>query len=445
MGAEFTLQMMATSDAGTCLRRGWCQPVGGFSVVSALGVAGSQQQLRAVPEVVAVLASVDSASLFQTRSPGAVSDMSGTVALMAAFDSLAAWNREHRAVRPAVFHWFTAEAWGYSGSKAFAKALREGQAPYNESALWAVLEAKQVGTKGAPHTLYAHVERGQEGANNAALSAVLGAAQAAGVGVERATVGRVPPSSTTTFLQGGRSVPHCVVADHDATYRNRYYHSMYDDLDNVDVDLVCKAATLLANAVATLQGFAQPQLQVNCSTVVDLMACLAGSWNCPQFAQSFPGQSFQEYPGNYAGVWNGWSMTYPVKYVQDWAAVRSALANAAAPAPSPCAQIGAPCNNNTGRCIRNQCYDLSLTWYAPAVSPVFYWDGHWRVRNDSAADAALPVFVESNWNALQVRTFHQEHPAAQLGGLVAGVALTLFATVVCVVATRKFNAVWRVE
>jgi hypothetical protein len=252
----------------------------------------------------------------------------------------------------------------------------------------------------------------------------------------------IPPSSTMSFLLGGKSLPHCVLADHDKVYRNQYYHSMYDDLDNVDAALVCKAASLIASTVAKLQGFDRADVDVNCTTVTTLLRCLAGSWSCPQFAESFPGTSFQEFPGNYAGVWNGWSMTLPIKFVQDWAVVHSTLANAGAPPPSPCPSIGQPCNNRTGRCIRNQCYDLGLTWYVPAVTPALsVVNNKYVVANDSS----LPVFAESNWNLLQVRTFRQEDPGVQLGGLVAGFALTVVTAVVCVVATRKFNAVWRVE
>ena len=113
----------------------------------------------------------------------------------------------------------------------------------------------------------------------------------------------------------------------------------------------------------------------------------------------------------------------------------------AAPEPSHCPVVGDPCVNKTGRCIHNKCYDLDLTWYAPAISPALSADGYWRVHNIST----LPIFTESDWAALQVRTFKQEDLGVQLGGLVAGFALTVITAVVCVVATRKFNAVWRVE
>ena len=70
-------------------------------------------------------------------------------------------------------------------------------------------------------------------------------------------------------------------------------------------------------------------MEVNCTTVAALMECLAGSWSCPMFAESFPGVPVPEFPANYAGVYNGWGMTLPIKFVQDWGTVHSALANPA--------------------------------------------------------------------------------------------------------------------
>ncbi len=134
LGAEFTLQMMTVTDSATCLRRNWCQPLGGYSVVSALGVP-PDQKLKASAQVVVVMASLDSASMFHTRSPGAVSDMSGVVALLGAFEALASWSQTRTAQRPAAFHWFTGEAWGYIGSKSFVRRLYDGEAAYNASAM----------------------------------------------------------------------------------------------------------------------------------------------------------------------------------------------------------------------------------------------------------------------------------------------------------------------
>lgn len=454
VGAEFTLQMMATTDATTCLRRNWCQPLGGYSTGGALGVA-SLAALKQAPEVVAVVASLDSASLFHTRSPGAVSDMSGSVALIAAFDALSSLNAAHRATRPAVFHWFTGEAWGYMGSKAFVKAMGQGNMPFNATSIFALLEAKQVGTRQV-QGLFVHSERDSP---NVARKALLDAAAAAGVGVTPAKAGGwgIPPSSTMSFLLANSSVTHAVLTDHDEVYANQFYHSIFDDLANVDSDLVCKAANVLARAVASLQGFndttiaAVADFSVNCSLVDDLISCLAKSWNCSMMKDYLGEQLQVEYPSNYVGVWNRGGFSIPVKFVHDIIAERSAFANPTVEKPEPlCERVQYPCGNDTGRCIRNKCVDLGLVWYVPGWSSGIEWSNGpvpswgWHVV-DTSVNNTLPVFVESNWNSLSLRTFVQEDPAVQFVSVLFGVSFTIIASLLCLIATRKFNAVWRVE
>lgn len=215
-------------------------------------------------------------------------------------------------------------------------------------------------------------------------------------------------------------------------------------MSNVDVELVCKAATVMANAVASLQQFsgAPGVLQANCTTVAELMSCLGGNWKCPLFKKYFPGWNMPEFAANYVGVYSGGTVTVPVKFVSDYAAERSSPLRHAP--TSPCDRLGARCNNDTGMCIRFACVDLSNLWSEPAYPTGLYWADGWRV-NDSAAATGLPVFTESNWNQLSVRTFVQEAPATQLAGLLVGGVLTVATAVACVVATRKFNAVWRLE
>lgn len=85
---------------------------------------------------------------------------------------------------------------------------------------FALLEAKQVGTRGA-QTLYAHSEpQAGTASTNGALAALLGAAGATKVDVKQSTSAwGLPPSSTMSFLlRGGLAIPHVVLTDHNAAY-----------------------------------------------------------------------------------------------------------------------------------------------------------------------------------------------------------------------------------
>lgn len=445
LGAELTLQMMTTTDAATCLRRGWCQPTGGFSPIAAVGGPARPASFRAAPQVVAVMASLDSASLFYSRSPGAVSDMSGAVALLGAFEALTAYSVGRTSQRAAAFHWFTAEAWGYTGSKLFVKRLWDGSsdAPYTAASVVALLEAKQVGTRGVS-TLVAHSENPSNEAMGALM--VAGATSGTGVSVVPATgTAGIPPSSTMSWLQRAPGLPHAVLTDHDQQYTNRFYHSIFDDIRNVDATLVCNASTVLARAVASLMLFNEPPtaatLAANCTLVQRLLECLADSWHCPMMQDYFRGFNMPEYPSNTAGVHQDNSFSVPVKFVHDVAAEWSARTVP----PSPCGS-GDRCkahNDSQGLCIRGTCVDVSRAWFADAFSPAIGWmDGYWHVTD---TNAAVPVFTESNWNHLGVRVFPAEAPAVQLASLLVGGLLTVATALLCVLATRSFNRAWRLE
>jgi hypothetical protein len=417
LAVEFTLQMKTSTDSATCRKRGWCSDVGGVSLVASLS---SGAELRAAKEVIVVMSSVDSNGIMQTRAPGAVSDMSGAVALVAAFHALGAAYGKATAQRPAVFHWFNAEAWGYIGSKQFVKWLTEGKAPYNVSSVFTMLEAKQVGSKTANAKLTVHAS------NNPASATLVSSLIDIGVGLqipvaefEDGVTTGLPPASVQSFLLKGISPATAILTDHGASYENPYYQSMFDTFENVDPVLVCNAAKLLAESVSQLQNYAQPRLvSVNCSFVTELLSCLSHDWRCPLFVSYLPFMAnAPEFPSNYAGVFGGTaSMRPPIKLLHDMITeINTPLVY-----PNKTCGRNADCFNNVDRysCIRGKCLDKTFTYYWDAVAP----------QNES--DASLPVFTESEWMYVGMRLFEEDSPITQIVGLFVGLILTAVATVV---------------
>jgi hypothetical protein len=309
---------------------------------------------------------------------------------------------------------------------------------------FAIVEAKQVGTKGVVD-LVSHVDA--KDADNVALRAMVAAAALSHTPFSQAPPGELPPSSTQSFLHHAH-VPHVVLTDHTLAYSNHYYHSMFDDLHNVDTALVCRAATLLAHTIASLQEYHVPPstaaLQVNCTRIAQYMGCLTGSWSCAMFKPYFPNWQMPEFVANYAGVFDFSSVSVPIKFLHD---VASELSNPfrANPPIDECDthKPDSLCMNNTGRCVRGVCVDMTLVMYVHAVSPAMYVEDRiWKVNS---SDTTSPVFTESNWAQLSVRVFPAESPAVQFVGVFTGVAMTVLVAILCVVATRKFNRVWRLE
>lgn len=82
---DFDLFMWAAVNSETCLRRGWCQVVGGMSVYSS-------PSLNIEPEdkkpIIIVSSNIDSRSLFHDLTVGSSKDVSGLVTVLAIADAL---------------------------------------------------------------------------------------------------------------------------------------------------------------------------------------------------------------------------------------------------------------------------------------------------------------------------------------------------------------------
>lgn len=167
-GAQLNAHMDAGGDAATCMRRGFCQPLGGQSVWAARNLvtrpdavapppppvlsndtvacnndtmgannntmgannntmcASNDTQsdwLRGKRPIVLLSAAFDSQSMFQDEAVGARSEMAALTIALATLDALvssnvsaAVWNA---APRQPLFAFFTGEAWNQMGSKQF--------------------------------------------------------------------------------------------------------------------------------------------------------------------------------------------------------------------------------------------------------------------------------------------------------------------------------------
>lgn len=82
---DFDLFMWAAVNSQTCLRRGWCQAVGGMSVYSTPSIDISPDDKK---PIIVVSAGMDSRSLFHDLTIGASNDVSGMVAVLAIAEAL---------------------------------------------------------------------------------------------------------------------------------------------------------------------------------------------------------------------------------------------------------------------------------------------------------------------------------------------------------------------
>jgi nicastrin len=299
--AHLTSFMYAATNTPTCLRRGFCAPIGGQSVWSVVPPASGLSSPTEASEIVMSVASMDSASLFIQRATGAESDMSGLIANLAALNAIAnAGIPAANFSRKIIFAFFDAEAWGYGGSQRFLADIANFTCrqfsndskvacdrPYYPSLQFqkldlnkidTIFEVKQVGLlqSGGSSALFVHQQ--QHNFSTVAVQTVLAASQSVvniSVAAASSSTPGLPPSSSQSYLKYGLQSKIAVITDHSDQYINkcvaildfisypsahtcrRFYQSRFDNNGNVDTAQICKSAQVLTNSlVLRATGFA---------------------------------------------------------------------------------------------------------------------------------------------------------------------------------------------
>jgi len=317
-------------NSDVCLRRGTCKPRGGNSFWTSINPL--------VPEKKTILAitGIDTKSLFQLKTIGANSAMSGTVALMAALDALVSNSKLNITLwkQQLIFAWFDGESFGNIGSNRFVEDIynyqqcisqtpgncNSGSAEYMKISLdniSSIIELKQVGAPSASgfyvHTNDHQVNRVtpntliQTGINSPEINVSQASTQTPGI----------PPSSLKTFINKKPELSQAgvVLTDHFSSYENKYYDSIFDGPSNVDPMKVCQAATVLArtlyllgNEINTTDISQDPNfnsINANCSIVISLLDCVTQNASCSDIMTYLPGLQdyLPEFPIHYVGVY----------------------------------------------------------------------------------------------------------------------------------------------
>jgi nicastrin len=89
---DFDLFMWAAVNSETCLRRGWCQVVGGLSVYSSPSLNIDYNDNK---PIIVVSSNIDGRSLFHDLTVGSSKDVSGLVTVLAIADALSNVSKSH--------------------------------------------------------------------------------------------------------------------------------------------------------------------------------------------------------------------------------------------------------------------------------------------------------------------------------------------------------------
>lgn len=463
--AEFNLVMQTTKsgthDSESCLKQQSCLPLGGYSVMSSLppiDVSSTQKP----KSIVLAMASMDSASFFRDKSPGADSPLSGMISLVAAVDALSHLGDLDELNKQLVFLFFTGEAWGYLGSRRFLAELDMGTDAVhglNSSLIEMVLEIGSVG-KGFSQgvsSFFAHASRDLP-ATKKTLDAFRHAhnslrSDSINISMASSSNPGIPPSSLMAFMRKNPLTSGVVLEDFDSAFSNKFYHSQLDDLSNIDSKSLVAAASLVARTLYILASDGKIlnttkliSINVNSSLVDELLGCLLTcepGLSCALVKGYITPTS--TCPNHYVGVILGPPSSTP--YVEDLRDTSRFLWNFLAektskPRKENSTICSKDCSSKGGVCIRAEtdgkgtCV-LSTTRYIPAYSTRLKFDtGIWNLLPANASDVmgmVDPVWTESFWSEIGLRAYTVQNAAYDRFVLLGGISVAVLAYLAMIV------------
>ncbi|ELK38492.1 PREDICTED: nicastrin [Myotis davidii] len=281
--------MHAVLSTVTCMRRSSiqstfsinpeivCDPLSDYNVWSMLKPINTSGTLEPDDKVVVVATQLDSRSFFWNVAPGAESAVASFVTQLAAAEALYKAPDVTTLPRNVMFVFFQGETFDYIGSSRMVYDMERGKFPVQLENIDSFVELRQVALRESLE-LWMHTDPVSQ-KNKSVQSQVehlLTTLEESGAGVPTVVLRRLnqsqplPPSSLQRFLRA-RNISGVVLTDHATVFHNRYYHSVYDTAENInvsypgqqspeeDLDFVTDTAKALAD-VATVLGRALYQL-----------------------------------------------------------------------------------------------------------------------------------------------------------------------------------------
>ncbi|KAI8096192.1 Nicastrin-domain-containing protein [Halteromyces radiatus] len=468
---DFDLKMWAAINSQTCLRRGWCQPVGGLSVFSTPSQSISVDDNK---PIIVLTASMDSRSLFHDLTLGVDTSISGMVTLLSVADALSrAPTSPANFDKHILYTLFTAESWGFAGSQRFVQDIsqpfvctnqsRSSPCPYanapctqpcvqdlnfkliNVNNIETIVEFGSISNN--DNTIWAHVDDSSlsdplvqslqsqsninSGSSNNSSSLVIQAANSDGV--QR----RLPPSSVMSFLKQKRSIKAAVLTGYQKQMNGYYNSDMDDDLDlNLMTQKLCTLANITAQTVyqqALTSSNNSNIISANCSLVYELLDCLTFNFSCP-YMQNYFNVSGIDRISHYSSVYSQ-SNPQP-QYIPRF--VFSYLSGVTGTTRLDQQQQQQPVKCNriqdcqaSEYCIRQKCVK-TLTSYHPAYGTGLHYDETTGVL--SVVDSTKGTYTESTWDSPSLRLFlvpsrEQQHIELVIGIIwfVTNVIMVIFA------------------
>uniref|UniRef100_I3KD97 Nicastrin n=1 Tax=Oreochromis niloticus TaxID=8128 RepID=I3KD97_ORENI len=240
--------MSAVTDTATCMRRNGinfslnpvCDPLGDFNVLASTRPLNYTDKGHKTGESVVIAAArLDSRSFFFDIAPGAESAASGFVTLLAAAHALRNATQDAQPNRTILYAFFQGETFDYIGSSRLVYDMDNKQFPLDLDNVHSVVEIGQVciillvlwvhtdPVSRRNSSVNEEVEKLIRNLNSSALNLSLSLQ-------EPSFSQPLPPSSFQRFLRA-RPIPGVVIQNHNSSFTNKYYESMYDNAEYLNM------------------------------------------------------------------------------------------------------------------------------------------------------------------------------------------------------------------
>jgi len=253
--------MWGAPDARTCLRRGYCDGIGGQNVLGLLRPYKKDETTMETDDVVMVAAAADAASLFNDLSFGADASAAAIATTIAAAElvgrtvSTADRNDKSKFEKNIMFTLFAGEHYGYIGSSSMGNRMTEGDSmpshdsPMKPTNLKYYLELDQLISTGGDttaDTFYVHTpsESGDGATADAAVVTALKAAATEhgdSLTFAEATSRAMPPSSYRGLFnelpETVKTVGAAVVSNYDQAYADSVFETQGDTGETLGIDI----------------------------------------------------------------------------------------------------------------------------------------------------------------------------------------------------------------
>ncbi|XP_027624223.1 nicastrin [Tupaia chinensis] len=478
--------MHAVVSTATCMRRSSiqstfsinpevvCDPLSDYNVWSMLKPINTSGTLEPDDKVVVAATRLDSRSFFWNVAPGAESAVASFVTQLAAAEALQKAPDVATLPRNVMFVFFQGETFDYIGSSRMVYDMEKGKFPVQLENIDAFVELGQVALRTSLE-LWMHTDpmsQKNESVRNQ-VEDLLTTLEKSGTGVPTVVLRRLsqsqalPPSSLQRFLRA-RNISGVVLADHSDVFHNRYYQSIYDTAENInvsypewlspeeDLDFVtdtakalADVATVLARALYQLAGGANLSDTVHADpqTVTRLLYGFLIRANNSWF-QSVLRQDLRAYLGDgplqhYTAVSSPTNTTYVVQYaLANLTGQVTDLTREQCQDPSHVPNeskdlyeyswVQGPLNSNETerlpRCVR------STARLARALSPAFELS-QWSSKEYS-------TWTESRWKDIRARIFLVASKELEFITLMVGFGILVFSLAVTYCINAKADVLF---